>query len=74
MKESNNQPTGDSAHVTGDKAHVTGDNAHVEKDNAHVEKTHLLNQQKDWTRMDKLLLVFGVLMNIGDGVEMYLPG
>ena len=24
--------------------------------------------------MEKLLLLFGVLMNLGDGVEIYLPG
>lgn len=27
-----------------------------------------------WTRSDKLMLVFGVLVNLGDGVEFYLPG
>ncbi|KAL5272820.1 hypothetical protein ACHWQZ_G000852 [Mnemiopsis leidyi] len=27
-----------------------------------------------WTKMDKLLLIFMVLMHLGDGIEVYLPG
>ena len=27
-----------------------------------------------WTRTDKLLAVFGALINLGHGVETYLPG
>ena len=38
------------------------------------EKKPLIEQQQSWTRMDKLLLVFSIVMNVGDGVEMYLPG
>ena len=34
----------------------------------------LVNREESWTRMDKLLLVFGVVVNLGDGVEIYLPG
>ena len=34
----------------------------------------LVDREKSWTRMDKLLLVFGVVVNLGDGVEIYLPG
>ena len=34
----------------------------------------LIDRKKSWTRMDKLLLVFGVVINLGDGVEIYLPG
>ena len=34
----------------------------------------LVDRKKSWTRMDKLLLVFGVVINLGDGVEIYLPG
>ena len=38
------------------------------------ELTLLIEQQQPWTRKDKLLLVFCILINMGDGVEMYLPG
>ena len=38
------------------------------------ELTLLIEQQQPWTKKDKLLLVFCILMNMGDGVEMYLPG
>ena len=34
----------------------------------------LIEREKSWTRLDKLLLVFGVVINLGDGVEIYLPG
>ena len=30
--------------------------------------------QSSWQKLDKLLLVFGILINFGDGVEVYLPG
>ena len=32
------------------------------------------NESKSWTKMDLLLLVFGSLIHLGDGVEIYLPG
>ena len=35
---------------------------------------NLIKQDKRWKTMDKLLLAFGVLVNFGDGVEIYLPG
>ncbi|XP_063687909.1 benzoate transport protein-like [Bolinopsis microptera] len=41
---------------------------------SYKEETPLIEQQQSWTRMDKLLLVFSIVMNLGDGVEMYLPG
>ena len=34
----------------------------------------LVEREKYWTTKDKLLLVFGVVVNFGDGVEIYLPG
>jgi hypothetical protein len=40
----------------------------------HIEEAHLIERQKPWTKTDKILLIFGVLINVGDGVEMYLPG
>ena len=39
-----------------------------------TEESQLVEQQKSWTRMDKILLVFGALMSFAQGVEMYLPG
>ena len=39
-----------------------------------TEKTLLVKDKQSWTRLDKLLLIFGVLVNFGDGVEIYLPG
>ena len=38
------------------------------------ETDPLIEREKSWTRLDKLLLVFGVVINLGDGVEIYLPG
>ena len=38
------------------------------------ELTLLIEQQQPWTRKDKLLMVCCILINMGDGVEMYLPG
>ena len=38
------------------------------------EAEHVIKREKLWTRMDKLLLIFGVVVNLGDGVEIYLPG
>ncbi|XP_063687105.1 multidrug resistance protein MdtL-like [Bolinopsis microptera] len=32
------------------------------------------NESKSWTKIDLLLLVFGSLIHLGDGVEIYLPG
>ena len=38
-------------------------------------ETHpLIEREKSWTRMDKLLLVLAVAINLGDGVEIHLPG
>ena len=37
------------------------------------EDTNLIGKNS-WTTMDKILLLFGVLINLGDGVEIYLPG
>ena len=45
----------------------------IEPDTGH-ETDSLVKQEESWTRMDKLLLVFGVVVNLGDGVEIYLPG
>ena len=39
-----------------------------------TEETPLVEEQRIWTRMDKILAVFGGLINLGHGVEMYLPG
>ena len=50
---------------------VNSDTLHDEEDK---EQTSLIKQEQSWTRMEKILLVFGVLMNLGDGVEIYLPG
>ena len=50
---------------------VNSDTLHDVEDK---EQTSLIKQEQSWTRMEKLLLVFGVLMNLGDGVEIYLPG
>ncbi|XP_063689524.1 putative transporter svop-1 [Bolinopsis microptera] len=30
--------------------------------------------RKDWTRKDWILLFLGLLINVGDGIEIYLPG
>ena len=38
------------------------------------ETDPLIEREKSWTRMDKLLLVLAVVINLGDGVEIYLPG
>ena len=38
------------------------------------EETRLVRPYNSWTKMDKLLMVFGFLVHIGDGVEVYLPG
>ena len=48
-------------------------NPDLELDTGHETKP-LLHREKSWTRMDKLLLVFGVVVNLGDGAEIYLPG
>ena len=45
----------------------------IEPDTGH-ETDSLVKQEESWTRMDKLLLVFGVVVNLGDGAEIYLPG
>ncbi|XP_063680137.1 synaptic vesicle 2-related protein-like [Bolinopsis microptera] len=39
-----------------------------------TEETSLVERKLFWTRMDKLLAVFGALINFGHGVETYLPG
>ena len=44
----------------------------IDEDN--TEKTISGKLQNSWTKLDKLLLVFGILVNLGDGVELYLPG
>ena len=39
------------------------------------EQSDLLQKTKDtWTKTDWILLLFGLLINIGDGIEIYLPG
>jgi len=48
-------------------------NPDFEPDTGH-EIDSLVKREESWTRMDKLLLVFGVVVNLGDGVEIYLPG
>jgi len=45
----------------------------IEPDTGH-ETDSLVKLEESWTRMDRLLLVFGVVVNLGDGVEIYLPG
>ena len=50
---------------------VNSETLHDEEDK---EQTSLIKQEQSWTRMEKILLLFGVLMNLGDGVEIYLPG
>ena len=45
----------------------------IEPETGH-ETDSLVKLEESWTRMDKLLLVFGVVVNLGDGVEIYLPG
>ena len=39
-------------------------------------ETDLLNQKGKtrWTTLDQILLVFLVLVSLGDGVEIYSPG
>ena len=44
------------------------------EENTATEETHLVRSQNPWLRMDKLLLVFSILVGLGDGVEIYLPG
>ena len=44
-----------------------------EPDTGH-ETDSLVRRERPWTKMDKLLLTFGVVVNLGDGVEIYLPG
>ena len=40
-----------------------------------TEETNLVQHKSStWTRKDKLLLVLFVLIEIGNGVEIYLPG
>ena len=39
-----------------------------------AEEKHLGRLRNSWEKLDKLLLVFGCLVNLGDGVEVYLPG
>lgn len=39
-----------------------------------MEETQLIGKEKLWTRSDKIMLTFAVLLNFGDGIEMYLPG
>ena len=39
-----------------------------------TEETYLVERKPSWTRMDKLLAVFGALISFGHGVETYLPG
>ena len=38
------------------------------------EPSHLTKNEKSWTKKDLLLLVFGSLISLGDGVQIYLPG
>ena len=39
------------------------------------EGNNLIQRDKsDWTRKDRLLLLFFVLIEVGNGVEIYLPG
>ena len=38
------------------------------------EDTRLIERKESWTKMDRLLLVFAVLVYMGDGCETYLPG
>ena len=54
---------------------VSPDLEQIEIDNE--QETDVLVERlnlKSWTTLDKLLLVFGVVVNLGDGVEIYLPG
>jgi len=54
---------------------VSPDLEQIEHDNE--QETDVLVERlnlKSWTTLDKLLLVFGVVVNLGDGVEIYLPG
>ena len=60
----------DTLHATVNQM-VNSDTLHDDEDK---EQTSLIKQEQSWTRMEKILLVFGVLMNLGDGVEIYLPG
>ena len=39
-----------------------------------TEETCLVERKPSWSRMDKLLAVFGALTNLGHGVETYVPG
>ena len=42
---------------------------------APVEETTLIKQKKvSWTRKDKFLFTFVLLVHLGDGMEVYLPG
>jgi len=56
---------------------VSPDLEQIKIDNEHQQETDVLVERlnlKSWTKLDKLLLVFGVVVNLGDGVEIYLPG
>ena len=39
-----------------------------------TEETCLVERKPSWSRMDKSLAVFGALINLGHGVETYVPG
>ena len=39
-----------------------------------TEETCLVERKTSWSRMDKSLAVFGALINLGHGVETYVPG
>ena len=44
------------------------------QDEGNTEDTRLIERKESWTKMDRLLLVFAVLVYMGDGCETYLPG
>ena len=48
----------------------------VEKDQAEQIEQESVNDSKSvtWTRLDKILLLFMMLIHLGDGMEVYLPG
>ena len=50
------------------------DNSDGMQDEGNTEDTHLIERKESWTKMDRLLLVFAVLVYMGDGCETYLPG
>ena len=49
-------------------------NSDVLNGRGETEETSLVERKPSWSRMDKLLAVFGALINLGHGVETYVPG